>query len=86
MPLHSHTASFSGIPYTHDIAEVYTQVGAVSSPDIFSDKDNVVSKPVTSTSSSTATGTVTVNNTGSGEAHENIQPVLGCYYIMYIPV
>ena len=25
------------------------------------------------------------NNTGGGNAHNNIQPVLACYYIMYIP-
>jgi len=28
---------------------------------------------------------VTSNNTGGGAAHSNIQPVLACYYIMYIP-
>jgi microcystin-dependent protein len=37
-------------------------------------------------SSSSATGvTVTNANAGSGGAHSNIQPVLACYYIMYIP-
>jgi len=37
-------------------------------------------------SSSTVTGvTVTNANAGSGGAHSNIQPVLACYYIMYIP-
>ena len=28
---------------------------------------------------------VTIANTGSGSGHSNIQPVLACYYIMYIP-
>ena len=28
---------------------------------------------------------ITNNNTGGGSAHDNIQPVLACYYIMYIP-
>jgi microcystin-dependent protein len=37
-------------------------------------------------SSSSATGvTVTNANAGTGGAHANIQPVLACYYIMYIP-
>jgi len=37
-------------------------------------------------SSSSATGvTVTNANAGTGGAHSNIQPVLACYYIMYIP-
>ena len=24
-------------------------------------------------------------NTPSGEAHNNVHPVIGCYYIMYLP-
>jgi microcystin-dependent protein len=36
--------------------------------------------------SSTKTTGITVNNsTGGGGSHANIQPVLACYYIMYIP-
>lgn len=37
-------------------------------------------------SSANTTGiTLSIANTGSGGAHSNIQPVLACYYIMYIP-
>ena len=37
-------------------------------------------------SSSSATGISVTNATaGTGSAHSNIQPVLACYYIMYIP-
>lgn len=35
--------------------------------------------------SSTESTAITVNSTGGGLAHSNIQPVLACYYIMYIP-
>lgn len=31
------------------------------------------------------TVSTSINNSGSGEAHSNIPPVLACYYIMYIP-
>ena len=38
------------------------------------------------TSTTGITASVTVNaNSGGGGAHANIQPVLACYYIMYIP-
>lgn len=33
---------------------------------------------------SSSTG-ISIQNTGSGAAHDNKQPVLACYYIMYIP-
>jgi len=35
--------------------------------------------------SSSYTGINTTNNTGGGLAHDNKQPSLACYYIMYIP-
>ena len=39
----------------------------------------------TSNASATTTTTVTLAAQGGGEAHNNVQPGLGCYYIMYIP-
>lgn len=39
----------------------------------------------TSNASATTTTTVTLAAQGGGEAHSNVQPGLGCYYIMYIP-
>jgi microcystin-dependent protein len=33
----------------------------------------------------TVSTSVTINSTGGGLAHNNYQPGLGCYYIMYIP-
>lgn len=40
---------------------------------------------ITITSNTSNNVSVAVNNTGSGQAHNNIQPVLAAYYIMYIP-
>jgi microcystin-dependent protein len=37
------------------------------------------------TSPAAANVSVSIANTGSGSGHSNIQPVLACYYIMYIP-
>lgn len=39
----------------------------------------------TNSATLTAQTTVTVNNTGLGQSHPNVHPVLSCYYIMYIP-
>jgi microcystin-dependent protein len=52
---------------------------------------NATSLPATvGKTSQTAGGSISAaitvaNNTGGGGAHSNIQPVLACYYIMYIP-
>ena len=84
MPQHSHTATFTGAPHKHTFPPLYTKAGTTNI-DVLSNSNNVSNISVTETSSVTATGTVSVNNTGNTEAHSNIQPVLACYYIMYIP-
>ena len=43
------------------------------------------SNPITDTSTTGITVSVTNGSTGGGDAHNNIPPVLACYYIMYIP-
>lgn len=43
------------------------------------------SNPVTDTSTTGITVSVTNGSTGGGDSHNNIPPVLACYYIMYIP-
>jgi microcystin-dependent protein len=53
----------------------YSLVGTNSTPSIGR----------TSATEATTTTTVTLAAQGGGEAHSNIQPGLGCYYIMYIP-
>lgn len=43
------------------------------------------SNPITDTSTTGITVSVTNGSTGGGDSHNNIPPVLACYYIMYIP-
>ena len=40
---------------------------------------------ITVTSNTPGNVSIGIDNTGSGEAHANIQPVIAAYYIMYIP-
>ena len=40
---------------------------------------------ITVTSNTPGNVSIGINNTGSGDAHANIQPVIAAYYIMYIP-
>jgi len=56
-------------------ATSYTLGGAILDPTI----------GITSPSKSDVSVTTTVNPTGGGLAHNNVPPVLACYYIMYIP-
>lgn len=41
---------------------------------------------LTNPAKSDVTVTVTIAPTGGGQSHPNIQPSIGCYYIMYIPL
>lgn len=100
IPAHSHTATNTvlvtnhthfttlaggqvGITATTPLAQTatyggntsYSLAGAVGTPDI----------GITDPSKSDVTVTTAIGSTGGGLAHNNYQPGLGCYYIMYIP-
>jgi len=45
---------------------------------------NVANRGITSTTGD-HTHTITIDPTGGGDSHGNIQPVLACYYIIYLP-
>ena len=82
MPSHTHTATMSTDgAHTHTITG-YVQSGSNdgSGGEVAGFFDNV-----TTTSAGDHTHTITINAAGSGQSHNNIQPVLACYYIMYIP-
>jgi len=90
IPPHSHvanassTATISPNPHSHNYA------GANSPAATGSGSSTRTSEPVNKVSSSvdlsvTVATSVTVNDTGGGGSHSNIQPVIGAYYIMYIP-
>lgn len=97
---HSATAVSTADPHSHLIARSGNSSGDLTStttldtqaevsPDRFSytlkktDGDPTVGK--TSNSTVNVTTTVTVNDAGGSQAHTNIQPSIGAYYIMYIP-
>ena len=101
MPIHTHDASVSDPGHSHLMAydNSGTSSNVAASPTVPMSKardtgglnsDYVLwgsSNPAnTLKTSSVSTGVgVTNSNAGNSQPHDNIQPVLACYYIMYIP-
>lgn len=90
IPAHSHpaiassTATISPNPHSHSYA------GANSPASNTSGSATRTSEPANKTTSSvdlsvSVATNVTISNAGGGGSHSNIQPVIGAYYIMYIP-
>ena len=88
IPAHSHgatatsTGTISPNPHSHSYAGVNNPSGA--------GEGSRTSVPLNKTTSSVSLSVsidtnVLVSNTGGGGAHSNLQPVLACNYIMYIP-
>lgn len=96
IPAHSHsavavsTASVSPNPHSHTISWQKGQADQNESGvygelyDARTPYNRTTATSTVSLSVDVTTG-VTVTSTGSGGAHANIQPVIGAYYIMYIP-
>jgi microcystin-dependent protein len=90
IPSHSHsaTSSVTDPGHTHTLAYAPgksdpDEAGAV--PDYM---DQAGTKSSSATSNAASTGisvAVSIGSTGGGLGHNNYQPGLGCYYIMYIP-
>jgi microcystin-dependent protein len=90
IPAHSHlavassTATVSPNPHSHNYAGVVSPASNTSgSATRTSEPSNKITSSV-DLSVSVATS-VTVSDAGGGGSHTNIQPVIGAYYIMYIP-
>lgn len=84
IPAHTHSGTAVANPHDHilfydTINTLSTGGSEVAITTIGSGINNV------NTSGTTVDITVTNNNTGGGEYHANTQPVIACYYIMYIP-
>lgn len=88
IPAHSHvaiassTATVSPNPHSHNYAGTDFPSGSGTGT-----RTSVPTNKITSSvdlSVAVATS-VTVNDAGGGGSHTNIQPVIGAYYIMYIP-
>lgn len=90
IPAHSHlaTATVTDPGHLHTIAYAHGEADQ-NEPGAYGDLMDMNGTKSSSTSTNTAvTGVsvaVSVGSTGGGLAHNNYQPGLGCYYIMYIP-
>jgi microcystin-dependent protein len=89
IPAHTHAASVNIIDpgHTHTLPNVWNE----DYTGHFGSGGNFNEGPTTDITGSSTTGltninvTVTNSSTGGGLSHNNIPPVLACYYIMYIP-
>lgn len=98
IPSHTHAASASSVVtdpgHKHSLISNYyagsdgrgTGISS-SGSDVFNWESGKLGTNVvdTATTGVTVGTTVTVSPTGGGLSHNNIPPVLACYYIMYIP-
>jgi microcystin-dependent protein len=101
IPSHTHVASVTDPGHIHfTLADIIDTTGVLptnttsiakesqfgSSQEEYAMRSSAITAATLGLSSSTTTGISVINATaGSGGAHSNIQPVLACYYIMYIP-
>jgi len=100
LPSHTHGVSVAESGHTHfvlgDVVDTTgvlpTNTTNVARQSTFGTDEEYALRSSTSsgaslglTSPALSNVSVTIANTGSGSGHSNIQPVLACYYIMYIP-
>ena len=90
MPLHTHTATASIVDPGHNHTLDYKKGQADQNESGVSGTllDMTLPKTLSTSTNNNTTGiTVSVTNssTGGGLSHNNIQPTIGAYYIMYIP-
>ena len=96
MPMHNHSAvavssgTISPNPHSHTISWQKGQADQ-NEPGVYGELYDARTPYNRTTTTSTVslsvdvTTGVTITSAGSGGAHANIQPVIGAYYIMYIP-
>jgi microcystin-dependent protein len=86
IPSHTHIATVNDPEHTHitDFKASQADLAEPGASGILMNRDPVFNSTAATTSAATGI-TVTNASAGSGSAHSNIQPVLACYYIMYIP-
>ena len=85
-PGHNHFISGNGSTASCGVPDNLTAIasgGSCGTNDAYTLRPSTLAATVGR--SSTSTTGISVANTGGGLAHANIQPVLACYYIMYIP-
>jgi len=92
IPSHTHIANTAGStvtinPATHDHTLGYFNKGGGNGSNVFGTEFTSSGTKTTSSVTLTATANIVVvnANTGGNEAHSNVQPGIGCYYIIYLP-
>jgi len=91
MPIHSHVATATAVStdsgHTHTFGLENIQSGSVGNNVQGTGQSLPSGTKTTNVGNASITTTVTVTNanSGAGQAHNNIQPSYGIYYIMYIP-
>jgi microcystin-dependent protein len=97
MPSHSHTGVGTTTVTLNDPGHFHyagrlnagglTSSGSIGlAKDVPKDNQSTTSTTgITVTSNTPGNVSIGIDNTGSGDAHANIQPVIAAYYIMYIP-
>jgi len=87
LPTHSHKASavstINPNPHNHSV-QSYSGTN-LPGTHINTSVNGAGSGPLTGDTSLSIETKVTIENTGNNLAHSNIQPVIACYYIIYIP-
>jgi len=87
MPSHTHTATIAPAgEHNHTLFFAEYATGIAANPGYDGGDNNYdVSSTKTTSTELDHTHIISIDATGSGQSHNNIQPVLACYYIMYIP-
>ena len=79
-PAHTHTTNDPGHSHPVPIGDDYTGSGV--SPYMGSGQ---IEHPHPNNTTLSATTGITIGSTGSSQPHNNVQPSIGCLFIMYIP-
>lgn len=89
IPAHTHIPTVSVIDPGHTHTLFFNEyLSGISQDPGYDGGSNNYQQNVNKITSTTTTGisvNVQINSTGGGQGHSNVQPVLACYYIMYIP-
>lgn len=88
LPAHTHTGNTSsGGSHVHTYTqyELDQEVASTGNGVRGLDNSNNQVGSFSTSSGGTHSHSFTTDSVGGGEAHANIQPVIACYYIMYIP-
>jgi len=77
----SHTHTIIDPGHVHGMGQILTDTGCGPSPTV----SNASCTPTTAYNSNSATTGITINSTGGSQPHDNRQPSIAAYYIMYLP-